>query len=236
MDKSESPLILVVDDTPINLQIAGELLGHEGYRITLAQSGLKALEFVEKTHPDLILLDVMMPDMDGFKVCRFLKDNLETRHIPVIFLTARSQIEEIVKGFELGGADYLVKPINNQELLARVKAHLELVKLQGILREKNRRLVEEMSLYRRAAASLPNSSIVAGNLKDELKNLLDVVASFQRLEIASTQEERYRALAAENFVRQLVDLVERQSAGSEFSALDTWLRVLAKSSCPPGWR
>ncbi len=156
MKQEENSLILIVDDTPHNLQVAGEILGRQGYGIALAQGGSEALAFVENNKPDLILLDIMMPEIDGFRVCQTLKENIETRSIPVIFLTARAQVEDIVKGFELGGADYLVKPFNDRELVARVRSHLELVRLQEILRNKNRKLVEEIRLRKQREKDFVN--------------------------------------------------------------------------------
>ena len=126
MDNEKSDLILIVDDTPQNLQILGKALEKTGYTIAVAMSGKQALEFVEQSVPDLILLDVMMPDLDGFDTCLELKKIPSVQKVPVIFLTARSEPEDILKGFESGGVDYVTKPFNNAELLARVKTHLEL--------------------------------------------------------------------------------------------------------------
>ncbi len=127
------PMILIVDDNPENLQLMGKLLSDNGYEVGVAQDGEKALSFVKKTHPDLILLDVMMPGMDGFKVCRELKKQLVTQHIPVIFLTAKNETEDIVSGFEAGGVDYVTKPAITEELLARIKTHIEVKMLRGLL-------------------------------------------------------------------------------------------------------
>ena len=119
-------LILVVDDISKNLQVVGTLLRKEGYRIVPATSGAQALERVRAETPDLILLDLMMPDMDGLEVCRRLKADPSTLSIPVIFLTASNEMEHLVQGFEVGAVDYVTKPFNPPELLARVRTHLEL--------------------------------------------------------------------------------------------------------------
>ena len=119
-------LILIVDDYPKNLQILGKMLKQEGYRTSVSQSGKGALTFAQKKQPDLILLDIMMPEMDGLEVCRRLKANFETRHIPVIFLTAKTETESVVSGFNAGGVDYVTKPFNAVELLARVKTQIKL--------------------------------------------------------------------------------------------------------------
>jgi signal transduction histidine kinase len=118
--------VLVVDDVPKNLQVVGTMLRNAGYAIMPATSGAKALEGVRVQLPDLILLDLMMPEMDGLEVCRRLKADPLTQAIPVIFLTASNEMEHLVKGFEVGAVDYVTKPFNPPELLARVRTHLEL--------------------------------------------------------------------------------------------------------------
>ncbi len=136
----KTPLILIVDDVPKNLQLLGSILFNAGYKITLAQSAARALEIVENALPDLILSDVIMPEMDGFELCRRLKNTETTREIPVIFLTAKTGSEEIVKGFRSGGVDYVTKPFNRTELLARVRTHLELKRSKTELKEKSEKL------------------------------------------------------------------------------------------------
>lgn len=126
-DKNKlNPKILIVDDEPINVLIAQKILQKKDYDVITAASGAEALEKIKETPPDLILLDIMMPEMNGFEVCNQLQKNQKTKDIPVIFLTAVAEKESIVKGFEVGGVDYLTKPFNNLELLARVKAHISL--------------------------------------------------------------------------------------------------------------
>ncbi len=125
--------ILIVDDTLKNIQVLGTILRTKGYQINIAKSGLQALEVVEKVLPDLILLDVMMPELDGFETCKRLKASDKTRDIPVIFLTAKVETDDIVKGFELGAVDYVTKPFNSVELLKRVESHMALSLLQRYL-------------------------------------------------------------------------------------------------------
>ncbi len=122
--------ILIVDDTVKNIQVLGTVLKEEGYQINVAQNGQQALDVVGKVHPDLILLDVMMPVMDGFEACKQLKENPETEEIPIIFLTAKVETDDVVKGFELGAVDYVTKPFNTIELLTRVNTHLTVYHLQ----------------------------------------------------------------------------------------------------------
>jgi len=117
--------ILVVDDEKINLNILIDLLGDE-YSVIVALDGHKALKQVQKREIDLILLDIMMPEMDGYEVCRILKSQDKTKDIPILFITAKTDDESIVKGFEIGGVDYITKPFRPIELKARVKTHLKL--------------------------------------------------------------------------------------------------------------
>ena len=126
---SPSSRILIVDDTPANIQVLTATLKERGYQISVATNGRQALEVVARVRPDLILLDVMMPEMDGFETCRQLKASEQWRQIPVIFLTAKTDTADIVKGFELGAVDYVGKPFNAHELLARVHTHLTIDRL-----------------------------------------------------------------------------------------------------------
>jgi len=119
-------MVLIVDDTPKNIQVIGSILMEQKYRISVAKNGREALKVVKDVKPDIILLDVMMPELDGFETCKQLKESEETRDIPVIFLTAKIETEDIVKAFELGAVDYVIKPFNAKELLVRVNTHLSL--------------------------------------------------------------------------------------------------------------
>ncbi|MCK4530603.1 MAG: response regulator, partial [Candidatus Marinimicrobia bacterium] len=132
--------ILIVDDTAINLQILTTIVTTEGYNILLAQSGEEALRVANEYHPDIILLDVMMSKMDGFDVCRQLKANPSTQSIPVIFVTARTDVEAVEKGFDVGGDDYVSKPFNDRVLLARIKNHVERYQRQRELTVNRERL------------------------------------------------------------------------------------------------
>ena len=124
--QEQKPSVLVVDDVAKNIQVLVNILREQQYRISVADSGKKALEMMDRFIPDLILLDIMMPGTDGFQVCEELKASEKTKDVPVIFLTARTETEDVVKGFQLGAVDYVTKPFNKAELLARVHTHLEL--------------------------------------------------------------------------------------------------------------
>jgi signal transduction histidine kinase len=146
MDVSESFIasskILLVDDITKNLQLLGTILQEYGFQVALAKSGEQALTIADNKPPDLILLDIAMPEMDGYEVCRRLKANPKTKDIPVIFLTAKTESEDIVMGFDVGGVDYVSKPFNPQELIKRVITHLELKRGREELKSLNEELIK----------------------------------------------------------------------------------------------
>ncbi|NES01485.1 MAG: response regulator [Okeania sp. SIO2F4] len=125
-----SEYILVVDDAPANLKVIVQTLTDEGYEVTTAITGERALKQISYDLPDLILLDIQMPGIDGFETCKTLKENPQTKDIPIIFMTALSDSESIVKGFNLGAVDYITKPFQAVEVLARVKTHIHLQHLR----------------------------------------------------------------------------------------------------------
>jgi two-component system NtrC family sensor kinase len=139
-----SSRILIVEDTPANIQVLTATLRERGYQVSVATNGHQALEVVARVHPDLILLDVVMPEMDGFETCRRLKASEQWRQIPIIFLTAKTDAADIVKGFDLGAVDYVGKPFNAHELLARVNTHLTIDRLR---RENERLLLESQQSF-----------------------------------------------------------------------------------------
>ena len=137
------PVVLAVDDVPDNLALVRALL-RQRYEVRTAASGEQALAMVHSDPPDLILLDVMMPGLDGYETCLRLKADERFRRIPVLFLTARAEIEDEEKGFSLGAVDYITKPINPSLLLARVNTHLQLKQTQDALNERNEFLEAEI--------------------------------------------------------------------------------------------
>ena len=148
------PIILMVDDTPANLGVLSEFLGDDGYEVLVAEDGESAIGRACYAHPDLILLDVVMPEMDGFDTCRRLKEHEETKHIPIIFMTALSDTESKVKGFELGAVDYITKPFQQEEARARVSLHLKLLHTQRMLQQQNQELQKEIDAHRRTKATV----------------------------------------------------------------------------------
>jgi serine phosphatase RsbU (regulator of sigma subunit) len=137
--------ILVVDDSATNLQVLVRTLDGTGHRILAARDGQTALDIARRVKPDLMLLDVMMPGMDGFEVCRIMKRDAETRETTVIFLSARGDVSDKVSGLELGAADYITKPIQGEEVLARVATHLTRQHLERALRQNRDRLDRELA-------------------------------------------------------------------------------------------
>ncbi|OQY46116.1 MAG: diguanylate cyclase response regulator [Candidatus Parabeggiatoa sp. nov. 2] len=128
MSNDEKSLILMVDDNQQNLQVLGNLLKENGYKPVAAQNGTNALEFAQSSPPELILLDILMPEMDGIETCRRLKELELTKNIPVIFITALSDTKDKLKAFQAGGVDYVTKPFVQEEVLARINVHLKLKK------------------------------------------------------------------------------------------------------------
>ena len=135
--------ILIVEDSPVNRKILSELLRKQGYNILNAASGEEALELVAKVLPDLIILDILLPEMNGYATCLRFKQNPDTRDIPVIFISSLDATEDKIGGFEAGGVDYITKPFQPAEVLARICTHLRIRRLQRILAEKNILLEEE---------------------------------------------------------------------------------------------
>lgn len=156
--------ILIVDDISQNIQVAASILQKDGYQMAFAQDGPTACAQTESQKFDVILLDIMMPHMDGFEVCRKIRANPVNREIPIIFLTAKNDAESIAKGFELGAMDYLVKPFIGSELRARVKTHLELYHSKKELVEANERLSKEIAERIKVEEALKQS-------KDEYRSL-----------------------------------------------------------------
>lgn len=208
----QKALILLVDDQPGNLQVVGTVLG-EQYKIAVAGNGDDALKFVQHQTPDLILLDIMLPDRDGFAMCQRLKATPATRDIPVIFLTAHTDSTDLVKGFEVGAVDYITKPIQAQEVLARVKMHLHNHALQQQLAAHNlllqqeiakrtrveEALAEERNLLRTVIDLLPDSIFV----KDLATRFILNNTAHLRVLGATTQEEVFGETDFDRFPQEL---------------------------------
>ena len=163
--------ILIVDDIPDNLNLLCQTLESEGYNIIAAPSGEIALQIVARIQPDLILLDIMMPGMDGFETCRRFKADKRLANIPVIFITARDETESVVEGFQVGGVDYITKPFQKEEVLVRVQTHLKNHLLTQELIQKNRELEQEIA-KRKQAEVARNQAEDARQAADEKLSLI----------------------------------------------------------------
>jgi two-component system, sensor histidine kinase and response regulator len=146
--------VMVVDDNPTNLGVLVNLLRETGLKVLVATDGEGAIEQVQHIHPDLILLDVMMPGIDGFEVCELLKEKAGTQDIPIIFMTALSETVDKVKGFNMGAVDYITKPFEHEEVLVRIRTHLTIQNLRKTLEARNRSLQQEISDRKRAEEAL----------------------------------------------------------------------------------
>jgi PleD family two-component response regulator len=147
--------VLIVDDNAKNVQVLGTILMDAKYRVAVAHRGQLVFDLMPKVKPDLILLDIMMPEMDGYEVCRRLKADPTTAEVPIIFLTAKTETDDIVLGFELGAADYVTKPFRAKEMLARVQTHIALTQLQQNLKKKNQELEEALASVKTLSGLLP---------------------------------------------------------------------------------
>ncbi|MGE5680359.1 MAG: response regulator, partial [Bacillota bacterium] len=193
MDIISNSVILVVDDVPQNLEVLGTLLRGRGFKVAFASDGEQAIKSATAKVPDLILLDVSMPGMDGFEVCRILKETPETFHIPVIFLTAKSETEEVVKGFDCGGVDYIIKPFKPAELISRVTTHLELKKsrediaLRKVVEQKLKAAKEKAEELSRLKSSLLN------NMSHEFRTPLISIIGYSQMmfdEIEDSEQKK----------------------------------------------
>lgn len=177
--------ILVVDDVPENLNLLSVMLGQEGYEIRRAPNGNMALQNVPRYRPHLILLDIMMPGMNGYEVCKTLKDNSETAHIPIIFLSALNESFDKVKAFQIGGSDYITKPFDVEEVLARVKQQLDLQDLRLALENQNLKLKQEVEERRCAEAKAfkasQSKSQFLARMSHELRTPLSTIIGYADL-------------------------------------------------------
>jgi signal transduction histidine kinase len=209
MSAAHPPTILIADDNPTNLNVLFEYLSAQGYRVLIAEDGLGAIEQAQYGMPDLILLDVMMPGLDGFETCAKLKESDKTRSIPVIFMTAISETAYVLKGFSVGAVDYLAKPLQREEVLVRVRNHISIRVLQ-------RELEAEIAVRQKAEEELRviNAgkdvffSVLAHDLKNPIGGLLGLSEALVEI-LAADADETVREVALDilNTSRQVGDLL-----------------------------
>jgi class 3 adenylate cyclase len=197
------PRLLIVEDAVANIQALSAILKEKGYVISVATNGKQALAALDRVRPDLILLDVMMPEMDGFETCRRLKASPDWRDIPVIFLTAKTDTADIVQGFELGAVDYVAKPFNAHELLARVNTHITIDRL----RRENERLL---------------LNILPGPIADRLKaGETRIADQFGAITVLFADIVNFTVMSSRLEAREVVDLLDKL-----FSQFDAAAREL----------
>ena len=225
--KNEQQSILIVDDMPKNIQILGNILYREGFKLSYAQSGEEALELIQMNPYDLILLDIMMPQMNGYDVCERIRGKESTREIPIIFLTAKTDKESIVKGLCLGAQDYIMKPFSSEELIQRVKTHLLIRSQKEQLKNVNKTLekkVEERTNQLRIANEQLKSLEKAKSeflsiISHELRTPLNGIMGLTDLLKNSIQSKENR-----EYINYLKEASERLARFSETAILITTLK------------
>ncbi|MCE0483470.1 MAG: hybrid sensor histidine kinase/response regulator [Methylacidiphilales bacterium] len=209
MNAPTPPTILIADDHPTNLNVLFEYLSAQGYRVLVAEDGRGAIEQAQYGQPDLILLDVMMPGMDGFETCEKLKVTPETREIPVIFMTAISETAYVLRGFSVGGVDYITKPLQREEVLVRVRNHISIRLLQ-------RELKAEIAVRQKAEQELREInagkdvffSVLAHDLKNPMGGMLGLSeAMVDTMPPETDATVRDMAVEIRNTARQVGDLL-----------------------------
>lgn len=237
MEELFNNTILIVDDTPENIDILVDLL--EGFEKQIAINGADALETAwENNPPDLILLDIMMPEMDGYEVCKRLRENSKTKEVPVIFLTAKTEKDDIIKGFEAGGQDYVTKPFDARELIERVKTQLELKTQREILKNMNV-VLEEKVQERTMQLSESNKRLEAANnkllvLDDSKNNFLKLISHEIRTPLngilgsTSFLSEMIEDPELKEFVEMLKESAERLDGFSKKALEITQMQTLGE--------
>lgn len=226
--------ILVVDDTPANLEILNELLG-EQYRISVAVNGFDAIELASsEPQPDLILLDIMMPELDGYQVCETLKSQEQTKHIPIIFVTAINEVRSEEKGLALGAADYITKPFNASIVRARIKTHLSLYDQTRLLQKLVDERTSELEAAKNEAESANKAkSAFLANISHELRTPLNGIIGMTQLLTETNPSEEQRDFLEDTqassarlltIVNDLIELADAETGKIDLNAEEFSIR------------
>ncbi|MBF0099645.1 MAG: hybrid sensor histidine kinase/response regulator [Desulfobacterales bacterium] len=178
-------MILLVDDIPENIQVLGKILQNTGYSIAIATNAKETFELLERELPDLILLDVMLPDLDGFEICKKIKENELIKDIPIIFLTAKTELEDKIYGFEVGAVDYITKPFKDIEVISRVRTHVQLKQSKDMIK-----LYSE-NLEKTNATKDKLFSIIAHDLRSPMNHLFQIIDLIRYRTLNKDKEDYY---------------------------------------------
>ncbi len=245
MSEKNRPKVLIVDDESANLNLLWDTLEPEGYEVLAASNGEAALRIATSELPNIILLDVMMPGMDGYEVCRRLKQDEPTRNIPVIFVTIKEESEGVIKGFQVGGVDYITKPFKKEELLVRVENHLKISRLTQEVLQKNRELArkniqlhQEMALREQAEDALKAerelcklrefTEIVFNNINDSI-SVVDAT-NFKILEVNQAFINRSKMEAKDIIGKYCHDINHFDAKGDDTCPIEETLKTGSPSS------
>lgn len=221
------PKILIIDDTPANIDVLCEMFESAGYEVLVAMDGTAGQSTAERSLPDLILLDVLMPGLNGFETCQELKRHSVTRPIPVIFLSAKDDPSNMVEGFRVGGVDYISKPFQKEEVLARVKTHLTMAGLHQELNQKNQALHEEIQRCKNAELEVKKLNLDLENRIAERTARLEVLNQDLEQDIAARKKAEE---ALQEFPRRIIEAqeAERQRVAQELHDSVTQILLSAK--------
>ena len=227
--------IIIIDDTPANLHVLSSLLKENGYLVRSFPSGKLALTFIEKFSPSLILLDIQMPNMDGYEVCQHLKANELTCDIPVIFISALDEVMDKLKAFTVGGVDYITKPFQAEEVLARISTHLELTRLQKLLKQENYMQAQQLAEQNR---QLQRVNQELNKKYDELKQAQLTIIQSEKMAtlgnlVAGVAHEINNPVGfisgnldcATEYIQYLIDLLELYQQGIDWNSQTTQNKI-----------
>ena len=234
IDPARGDVVLVVDDVPENLAVLHDALDESGYTVLVANNGATALQRAAEAQPDIILLDAVMPGMDGFETCRHLKASLATRHIPVVFMTGLTEAEHVVAAFAAGGNDYVTKPLRTSEVLARIAAHMQTARLMDQARSaldafgnaviamtpRDGKIVWQTPLAR----TLMQGYVAAAHTEQARNAPPELGAWLDATQLAHSQGQSHPPLTLQRASRRLI------FSAAEFSENEQWMIVLREES------